>query len=212
MSETHPQRIVLSYFDYHGGRGEPARLALSIAGIPFVDHRIARDEWKALKPEMPFGQLPVLDVDGKRISQSNSINRYVGRLAGLYPDDPWEAAKCDEICDAVESLAGEMLHAYKLDDDDERRRERERLVAGPIPLYLGAFAARLQAAGSLWFADGRLTMADLKVAELVRSLGTGRLDHIPQDIVARVAPTLVDLRQRVLEHPGVRAYYERMGV
>jgi len=33
-------RLKLSYFDFPGGRGEPARLALNLAGIPFEDYRI----------------------------------------------------------------------------------------------------------------------------------------------------------------------------
>ena len=53
-------------------------------------------------------------------------------------------------------------------------------------------------------------MADLKVAETVRFLGSGRLDHIPKDIVHSVAPALVAHRERVLEHPGVKAYYARV--
>jgi hypothetical protein len=34
----------LTYFDFHGGRGEPARLALSISGIPFEDDRVPPSE------------------------------------------------------------------------------------------------------------------------------------------------------------------------
>ena len=33
-------KLKLTYFDFHGGRGEPARLALSISGIPFEDDRV----------------------------------------------------------------------------------------------------------------------------------------------------------------------------
>ena len=32
--------LKLTYFDFHGGRGEPARIAHSIGGIPFEDHRV----------------------------------------------------------------------------------------------------------------------------------------------------------------------------
>ena len=32
-------KLKLTYFDFHGGRGEPARLALSIGGIAFEDDR-----------------------------------------------------------------------------------------------------------------------------------------------------------------------------
>ena len=38
-------KLKLTYFDFHGGRGEPARLALAIAGIPFEDDRVPGSDW-----------------------------------------------------------------------------------------------------------------------------------------------------------------------
>ena len=32
-------KLKLTYFDFSGGRAEPARLAMDIGGIPFEDHR-----------------------------------------------------------------------------------------------------------------------------------------------------------------------------
>ena len=77
-------KLKLTYFDFDGGRGEPARLALHIAGIAFEDHRIAGQDWPAFRDRTPFLAMPILEVDGQRITQSNSINRYIGKLAGLY--------------------------------------------------------------------------------------------------------------------------------
>jgi glutathione S-transferase len=203
--------IKLVYFDYRGGRGEPARIALSIAGIPFEDERIQHSDWPALKPATPFGGLPMLQVGSERISQSNAINRYVGRITGLYPEDPWQAAQCDEVSDAVETLSDAIAPSYRM-TGDEQKRERERLLDQVIPLYLKGFDRLLAERGSEWFAAGRFTIADLKVSDLVRSLGSGRLDHIPTDTVDRIAPALVAHRKRVLAQPGVRAYYERLGL
>jgi glutathione S-transferase len=203
--------IKLTYFDFHGGRGETARIALSIAGIPFVDERVTRADWAALKPTMPFGALPVLEVDGRRISQSNAINHYVGRLAGLYPEDPWQAAECDEICCAAEALNDEIGPSFSM-SGDEQKRERERLVAGPIPRCLKGMDDLLAQRGGKWFAGGRLTIADLKVIEITRMLGSGRLDHVPADIVEKTAPALAEHRGRVLGDPRVRAYYARFGL
>ena len=42
-------KLKLTYFDFHGGRGEPARLALSISGIPFEDDRVPPSEWGVAK-------------------------------------------------------------------------------------------------------------------------------------------------------------------
>ena len=89
-------QLKLTYFDFHGGRGEPARLALFIGGIAFEDDRVKPADWARRKSETPFGALPVLEVDGQTVAQSNAINRYVGKLADLYPSDPWQAALCDE--------------------------------------------------------------------------------------------------------------------
>ena len=38
-------KLKLTYFDFDGGRGEPARLALHIGGIAFEDHRISGKDW-----------------------------------------------------------------------------------------------------------------------------------------------------------------------
>ena len=35
------------------------------------------------------------------------VSRYAGKLAGLYPSDPIEALKCDEMLDALEQLYGD---------------------------------------------------------------------------------------------------------
>ncbi len=206
-----PQSIKLTYFDIHGGRGEAARIALSIRGIPFEDDRIQRGRWAELKPTMPLRQLPVLEVEGKRITQSNAINRYVGRLAGLYPDDPWQAAIADEACDAVEAFFAVLAPTYHIEDAAEMQRARAAIVDEPLPLYMGALAGMLAERGGEWFADNRLTVADLKVRECIRYLTIGTLDHIPQDLVGRLQPTLVEHLERVMRHPGVRAYYERVG-
>jgi len=202
--------IKVSYFDFHGGRGEAARVALSIAGIPFEDDRVTFDRWPSMKPATPFGGLPVLEVDGKRISQSNAINRYVGRLTGLYPDDPWQAALCDQVSDAVESLYAEMLHSFHIKDPEELARERTKLLEGAIPKYLTGLRSLLVEQGGEWFAGGRLTVADLKSSECVRHLSTGKLDHIPIDTVRTIAPELADHRERVLAQPAVKAYYDRV--
>ncbi|GLK72327.1 hypothetical protein KHC23_13780 [Ancylobacter dichloromethanicus] len=85
-------KLKLTYFDFHGGRGEPARLALSVGGIAFEDDRVSFADWERRKADTPFGSLPVLEVDGQTLAQSNAINRYVGRLVDLYPSDLWAAA------------------------------------------------------------------------------------------------------------------------
>jgi glutathione S-transferase len=201
-------RLKLSYFDFDGGRGEPARLALHIASIPFEDDRISPKEWPQFRDRTPFQALPTLEVDGKVVAQSNSINRYVGKLAGLYPKDDWQALLCDEAMDAAEDIGTRIGSTIDL-PADAKKQAREELAAGRITRYLDQLQTRLQAAGGEYFADNRLTVADLKIFMLVRWLRSGALDHIPKDLVDRVAPLLVKHFERVAGLPDVVKYYER---
>ena len=174
-------KLKLTYFDFHGGRGEPARLALSIGGIPFEDDRVAPADWPARKPDTPFGALPVLEVDGQTLAQSNAINRYVGNLTDLYPTDAWQAALCDEVMEAVEDINTKLAATLFL-PEQEKKTQRKALVDGPLPLYLARLQQRLEAHGGRYFAADRLTVADLKVFVWIRHLKSGVLDHVPADL------------------------------
>jgi prostaglandin-H2 D-isomerase / glutathione transferase len=202
--------IVLIYFDFDGSRGEAARLAMHIAGIPFEDRRIARKDWSAQRDTTPYQSLPVLEVDGKAIAQSNTINRYVGKLAGLYPRDDWQAALADEVMDAIEDISGKIGNTFTL-ESEAKKSAREALAAGPIPHFLRQFESRLEAGGGEWFVEKRLTVADLKCFLFVRWLKSGALDHVPADIVDRHAPLLAKHLERVRNHPKIAAYYAARG-
>jgi glutathione S-transferase len=201
-------KLKLTYFDFDGGRGEPARIALFIGGVPFEDQRIGGKDWPTFRDKTPFLAMPVLEVDGNAVTQSNSINRYVGKLAGLYPKDEWQAFLCDEVMDACEDIGTRIGNTINL-ADEAKKAAREELSAHRIPRYLAQLQARLEAAGGEYFADGRLTVADLKVFNLTRWLRSGALDYIPKDIVDRFAPPLVEHFERVASDPKVAEYYSR---
>jgi glutathione S-transferase len=203
-------KIVLTYFDFDGSRGEAARLAMHMAGVPFEDRRIARNDWAAQRDQYPFQSLPVLEVDGRVITQSNTINRYVGKLAGLYPKDDWQAALVDEVMDAIEDITTRISATFVL-EGEAKKKAREALSAGPLARFLQQFDARLKAGGGEWFVENRLTVADLKCFLFVRWLKSGALDHIPADVVDRHAPLLAKHLERVRNHPKIAAYYAARG-
>jgi glutathione S-transferase len=118
-------KLKLTCFDFHGGRGEIARLALAIGGVEFEDERVPTSEWRAFKSKTPFGALPTLEVDGHVITQSNTINRYTGKLAKLYPVDMLQAAYCDEVMDALEDIVGQVVSTFAISDEVEKKAKRE---------------------------------------------------------------------------------------
>jgi glutathione S-transferase len=201
-------QLKLSYFDMHGGRGEPARLALAIGGIAFEDHRFSFPEFAEVKKTAPFGQVPVLHVDGIQVTQCDSINRYVGKLAGLYPADPYQALLCDEVMYVVEEASVKLGPTFRM-TGEEQKAARLALVNGSMPVYLAWLEKQLLAHGGQYFADNRLTIADLKVFVDVRGLNSGRLDHVPTDLIEKVAPALNAHMQRIAQTPAVAEYYAK---
>lgn len=201
-------RYKLSYFDFDGGRAEPIRIAFHAGGIAFEDHRVSFAEFGALREQLRFKAVPVLEIDGVTVTQSNAMCRYVGKLAGLYPEDPMQALYCDETLDAVEDVSQRIgatmgLKGQALQD------ARQQLVQGALSTHIKGFGELLARGGGNYFADGRLTVADLKVFVQTRWLQKGNLDHIPTDLVARLAPGLVEHEARIAREPRVMAYYAR---
>jgi glutathione S-transferase len=195
----------LTYFDIDGGRAEPIRIAFHAAGMDFEDDRLSFPEFMQMRSDTRFNSVPVLEIDGAAVTQSSALSRYVGKMAGLYPTDDMQALYCDEALEAIEDVLHYLVPTFGL-EGEELKAAREKLVDGWLSTYVRGLG-ELLARGGNYFADNRLTVADLKVFVLVRWLRSGSLDHVPADLVERLAPGLVAHQERVEGDPVVTAYY-----
>jgi glutathione S-transferase len=196
----------LTYFDFDGGRGEPIRIAFHAAGIEFEDNRLSFPEFGEARSKLRFNAVPVLEIDAAQVTQSNAINRYIGKMAGLYPSDDLQSLYCDEVLEALEDLTNHIAQTIGL-EGDELQRARQALADGKMPVFLKGLDSLLVRGGGEYFADGRLTIADIRACLQVRSLRSGILDHIPNDIVDKLAPNLARHQERILADPLVAGYY-----
>jgi prostaglandin-H2 D-isomerase / glutathione transferase len=197
-------KIKLTYFDQAASRGEECRIALYLAGVDFEDRRIRREEWTALKPETPFGALPLLEVPGKPVlAQSNAILVYLGRRFDLHPKDDFEAALHEAMMCHVEDARGQVANTLHL-PADEKKRVRERLASEGLPAW-GARAERQIRDAGPFFGGKQIQVVDLKIYMLVRWFASGILDHIPGSVVADF-PTLNRIHDAVRDHEGVKRW------
>ncbi len=148
------------------------------------------------------------EINGCVYTQSNAMSRYIGKQAGLYPDDLWEAFKCDEIMENIEDVTHSTMQTFRL-EGEELKVARQKLVKETFTRCLKFLDARLGEAGGQYFANGHLTVADLKVFVWIRRLKSGTLEHIPADLPDTVAPLLLQHMERIAAEPGVSAYYVR---
>lgn len=119
----------LTYFDIDGGRAESIRIEFHVAGINFEDIRISFDEFSEMRSGMRFTCVPVLEIDGAQVTQSNAISRYIGKMAALYPKDDLQALYCDEVLGVLEDLTYRIVGTFGL-EGEKLQLAREKLVDG----------------------------------------------------------------------------------
>ncbi|ETW06444.1 hypothetical protein H310_02700 [Aphanomyces invadans] len=205
---VYPQ-LKLTYFEMPG-RAHVSRLALVVAGIPFEDERISPEAWPALKPTLPYQQMPVLTVDGQVFAQAHAIERYVGSLSGLYPtSNRLHALVVDEIVDFLDDITKLLMPSFVEQDPDKKKALREELAATSLPRMFGLLEARLVGLPSKgpWVL-GSISIADLAIHGLMLMMTSGFLDHIPQDLCDPYTRTM-DVFRAVQTHPKVVEWFAK---
>jgi glutathione S-transferase len=198
----------LIYFDNPASRGEECRLALHVAGVDFEDVRIQRDAWPALKPSTPFGSMPVLEMPGQpALGQSNAILALVGRLHGLHPSDPFEAARHEAMMAHVEDLRAMLAPSARMTDEAEKKKAREALVASTLPRW-AEHAEKHVAPEGPFFGGAKINVVDFKIYIAYRWLASGKLDHVPNDIFSSYLK-LTRVHDAVRDDARVQAWYAR---
>jgi len=85
MSIFATSKPILTYFDLYG-RAEACRMALVHSKTDFEDNRVTGESWAAFKAsgKCNNGQVPVMEVAGKFLNQSEAILRFIGTQTGAY--------------------------------------------------------------------------------------------------------------------------------
>jgi len=196
----------LTYFDIPTSRGEECRLALFIAGVPFTDERLSREQWEARKATAPFGALPIFTAEGKPpLAQSNAILRMIGSQHGLLPADAWESARHEAVMCSVEEMRAKLGPTGRIKDPAEKQAARQALAA----TYFPDWSAQIEKQITGPFVGGAsLSVADLKLFVALTPLLAGKIDHIPPETFTPF-PKLLALVGAVKAHPRVSEWYSR---
>jgi len=199
-------KLKLIYPNIPFWRAEISRLALFFGGIEFEDSRPSREEITKMKSDgtLPFGQLPVLQVDGKTIAQTGAIARFCGKLSGLYPyENQFYAAKVDEVIDLATDITNQMRPSIREKDPKLRIEMRRELSEAILPRWLGFLEKLLEDNGNTGFFVGdSLTIADLAAWRLCGWISGGVIDGIPVKILVGF-PRLLSHQKEINHLPKV---------
>ena len=149
----------LSYFNGRG-RAEVIRLILAQAGVEYEDKRIAFEDWGQLKPQTPFGYMPILEVDGKVLSGSVPLARFLAERHGLAGSNDVENAEIAGIIDCLTDLGLQFIRWLFEEKDETRKAElKKKIDEVHIPKHFSNLEKRISAEG--WLYGSKVTYADL---------------------------------------------------
>jgi glutathione S-transferase len=195
----------LCYFPFRG-RGEFIRYILHYLEIPFVDNRVTFEQWAQVKPRTPFGALPVLHVDDRRITQSFAIARYLARQYGLTGASSWDAAQVDMYADGISDVMSAFrpvciaVVGQKYSDVPGLFATYRQKTVQP---FLDRYEGFLEKNGTGWLVGNQITWADLLAAELLE-----RFESCFDDQILSAHPRMRALVKRVHELPAIARYLE----
>jgi len=202
-------KIVIHYFDFPFWRAEVSRLALHLGKVEFEDKKIK--DFKEFKESgvAPFGQAPILEVDGKVVAQTGAIARYCGKVSGFYPkDDDFAAAKIDEIIDTATDITNLIGTTMRMADEKEKLAARAVLAGDKLPMYFAALEKIMVANGSTGFYVGSaMTIADIAMWRLLGWFKGGALDGIPKEVFDAY-PSVLQHYNSIDAHAEIRKWME----
>jgi glutathione S-transferase len=166
----------LTYYD-STGNGEVSRLIFALNDVKYEDERIPFFEnFPALSPEwkkkLPWGQVPVLEVDGVIIAQSCAINRFLARRFDLVGNGEIEAAKCDEYVDAIVDFMKGWFELFGERDEAKQKEIKKNILETLVPKYLTVFNSAIAANGGKGLVGSKLTWADITMCHFLTHFET----------------------------------------
>ena len=154
----------LIYFNIKG-RAEVTRFIFAQAGVKYEDKRIPKEEWPALKPSTPTGSLPVLEVDGKQLTGSWVINRFLAERFDLAGSNDIENAEIAGIIDVLGDFMLRLMGVHFEKDEERKAQLKKKLVEEDIPKYWGILEGMCKKNNSDqgWIYGNKPTYADLNI-------------------------------------------------
>ena len=192
------KRAKLHYFKGRG-RAETTRWMLAINNIDFINISLEDyndfDDLKA-SGKLPFNQLPLLELDDLKLSQSSAMISFLARRGDLYGKTNEDAVRCDMLVGAVGDFnVPAMQFTFKAHKDEASRDLDESLKK-----FGKHFELILTQNESEFLVGQKLSVADIIMAESLTSF----IEFCPTCL--NNYPLLKQLQEKVVSEHNINEY------
>ncbi|CAL8122953.1 unnamed protein product [Orchesella dallaii] len=202
--------VTLTYFN---GRGlaEPIRIILAYGGEKFEEVRVPIVFPPSLPEEVrnkcTWGQVPLVEFEGKKLSQSLAITRYFARKHNLVPKDDFEAALCDEYVDACRdfmNLWTPIVHLIAKKEEEGLKEKKDEVQTISKQKFLNVFNSIVEKNGGKRLVGKSITWADIYLTHALQNI-----EMITGLSLVSEFPALKELMNEVLNVPSIKSWIEK---
>ena len=195
------ENVKLTYFN-NNGRVGLIRAMLCYKKIPFENIMYTKEEWPSKKDNYEFKQLPQLEVNGKKFTQTIAISLYLARQLDLYPKDIYLQYHVDSLLATRDDLTPLYRKVkYKQNTEEEYKKYKEMVL-----LYLQRIEARYKELGSgEYYLGNELSVADFFLGCMVKEFADFTKD---ENIMEKYSPEINNLVER-LKKNELKEFYEK---
>jgi len=198
----------LYYFNARG-IAEPIRFILAYGGVEYEDIRSPLDGFpptlpSEIKDKCTWGQVPVIEFEGKKLAQSLAITRYFAKKFKLVPQDDFQAALCDEYVDATRDYFMSWVPILKEEDAAKKEQLKQEMLITSKKKFIDVFESIVKANDGKHLVGKSLTWADIYLAHLMNNF-----EILLKVDVAKESPSLTALKKEVLSTPAIKEWIEK---
>jgi glutathione S-transferase len=189
-------KFVLNYFGGNG-RAVTARALLTVGKADWQNNQVKTEDWPKIKPTFEFGQMPVLQHNGKQYSQSVAINIYLAKTFKLYGKNIEEEYQIDSLFCTYEDLFP-VLCKFSFNQDASKAKELKKEAAEKLKFFAEKFEKRYVSLGKgKYYLGNHFSAADVYLAS-----GLYNICHVlkEESNFEKYAPNLFALIKRVKDN------------
>ena len=97
---------------------------------------------------MPFGQVPVLEVAGKKLGQSMAMARFLARKCGLAGKEDWQQAIADMYVDSISDLLVPLRPIVWEADAEKQKEMAKEFAATKFMPFIDRVESHLRSSGN----------------------------------------------------------------
>jgi glutathione S-transferase len=186
-----------------------SRAILCYGKADWTNDAIKKEDWPTIKKSglCEFEQVPILEVDGKKYSQSNAIALYLAETFNLMGKDIEENYQIRSLLFAIDDYNVEIWKAL-FSPDEAKKPELLKAALEKFKFFVGKFEKRYVDLGKgKYFLGDKFTLADIIMACSISDASK----MLKFEGVKEIAPNLCELINRVKENE-LKEFFEKFYV